>query len=154
VFKKGNRNTKSLAYTSLLRSILECISTCWDPCREGRINALDGVQKKLLNLQIIRRILTGTDTLTQRRTIARLCAIFKAYFGERAWTAIRDRLRRAYCLSGVGHVRKIRDRERRADTGKYSFVNGTIENWNQLPVGALVSFPCKSKIFRELGKQL
>jgi RNA polymerase-interacting CarD/CdnL/TRCF family regulator len=52
---------------------------------------------------------------------------------------IRDRERRVYCLTGVGHVRKIRDRERRTDTGKYSFVNGSIENWNQLPVGALVS---------------
>jgi len=46
VLKKGNRNTKSLAYTSLIRPICEYGSVCWDPCREGQINALDRVQKE------------------------------------------------------------------------------------------------------------
>jgi hypothetical protein len=46
VLKKGNRNTKSLAYTSLVRPVLEYGAACWDPCREGQINALDRVQKK------------------------------------------------------------------------------------------------------------
>jgi hypothetical protein len=32
--------------------------------------------------------------------------------------------------------------------GKYSFVNRTIKNWNQLPAEALGYFPCKPKIFR------
>jgi len=40
-FKKGNRNTKSLAYTSLVCLILEYGSACWDSRREGQINALD-----------------------------------------------------------------------------------------------------------------
>jgi len=37
VLKKGNRNTKSLAYRSLVRPILEYGPACWDPCR-GQIN--------------------------------------------------------------------------------------------------------------------
>ena len=41
VIKKGNRSTESLAYTSLVRPILEYGSACWDPCTEGQINALD-----------------------------------------------------------------------------------------------------------------
>jgi len=41
--KKGNRNTKGLAYTSLVRPILEYGPACWDTCREGQINALDRV---------------------------------------------------------------------------------------------------------------
>jgi hypothetical protein len=86
--------------------------------------------------------------LAQRRTIARLCALFKAYNGERSWKAIGDRLRRAYYLSRVDHVRKIRDRRQRMDIGKYSFVDRTIKNWNQLPADALGTFPPKSKIFR------
>ena len=45
VLIKGNRNTKSLAYTSLVHTILEYGSAYWDPCR-GQINALDQVQKK------------------------------------------------------------------------------------------------------------
>ena len=36
----------------------------------------------------------------------------------------------------------------RTDIGKYSFVNRTIKNSNQLPVEALGTFPCKPKIFR------
>jgi len=34
------------------------------------------------------------------------------------------------------------------DIGKYSFVNRTIQNWNQLPGEALRTFRCKPKIFR------
>jgi hypothetical protein len=46
VLKKGNRNTKSLAYTSLVRPILEYGAACWDPHRDGQINAVDRVQRK------------------------------------------------------------------------------------------------------------
>ena len=66
----------------------------------------------------------------------------------RVWKAIGDRLRRVSYLSRVDHVRKIRDRKQRADIGKYSFVNRTIKNWNQLPAEAVRSFACKPKIFR------
>jgi len=48
----------------------------------------------------------------------------------------------------------MRDRKQRTDIGKYSFVNRTIKNWNQLPTKTLGTFPCKPKIFGELGKQL
>ena len=123
--KKGNRNTKSSAYTSLVRPILEYGSACWDPCREGQINELDRVQKRTAQ-NTNRTKDSDWESLAQRRTTARLCALFKAYFGERAWKAIRDGLRRPCYLSRVDHVRKIRDRKRRTDIGKYSFVNRTI----------------------------
>jgi len=51
-------------------------------------------------------------------------------------------------LSRVDHVRKIMNRKQRTDIGKYSFVNRTIKNWNQLPAEALGTFPCKPKIFK------
>ena len=60
---------------------------------KNRQMRLTEYKRKLLNLQIIRRILNG-ETLAQRRTIARLCALLIAYSGERAWIAARDRLRR------------------------------------------------------------
>ena len=75
--------------------------------------------------------------------------LFKAYSGERAWKAISDRLRGPYCFSRVDHVRKIRDRKRRTDIGKYSFVNRTVRNWNQLPAEALGTFPCEPEILRK-----
>jgi hypothetical protein len=46
ILKKGNSNTKSLAYMSLVRPILEYGTACWDPYREGQTSALDRVQKK------------------------------------------------------------------------------------------------------------
>jgi hypothetical protein len=44
ILKKGNSNTKSLAYTSLVRPILEYEAACSDPYRKGQINALDRVR--------------------------------------------------------------------------------------------------------------
>jgi len=64
----------------------------------------------------------------------------KAYPGEQAGKAIRDRLRRPYYLSRV---------DIRTDIRKYSFVNKTIKNWNELPAEALGTFPCKPIIFRK-----
>jgi len=82
---------------------------------------LDGVQKEAA--QFTNRTKDSDwETLDQRRTIARLCAHFKAYCGERAWEAKLDSLRRSYYLSRVDHVWKIRDRKQRTGIGKYSFV--------------------------------
>jgi len=52
ILKKGNTNTKSLAYMSLERPILEYGAACWDPYREGQISALDRVQKKAAKFTI------------------------------------------------------------------------------------------------------
>jgi len=68
---------------------------------------------------------------------------------ERAWKTIRDRLRRPYYLSRVEHVRKIREKKQRRDIGKYSFVNRTIKNGNQLRAEALGTFLCEHRIFRK-----
>ena len=130
-----------------MHPILEYGFACWDPCR-GQINALERVQTKAAQFTNDTKD-SDWVTLAQRRTIARLYVLFKAYSGERAWKAIRDRLRRTYYLSRVDHVRKIRDRKQRTDIGKYSFVNRTMKTWNQLPVDALGIFPCKPKIFRK-----
>jgi hypothetical protein len=46
ILKKGNSNTKSLAYISLVCPTLEYGASCWYPYREGQISALDRVQKK------------------------------------------------------------------------------------------------------------
>jgi len=70
---------------------------------------------------------------------------------EWAWKATSDSLRRPYYLKRVDHVRKFRDKKQRTDIGKYSFVNRTIKNWNQLPEEALGAFCCKPKFFRKRG---
>ena len=111
------------------------------PYREGQVSALNRVQKgaaKFAN-NIVNE--SGWEILAQRRLVARICALFKAYTGGRAWKAIGDRLLKPCYLSRGDH-RKIR-RKQRIDVGKYSFVNRTIRSWNQLPANLLASFPCK-----------
>jgi len=88
------------------------------------------------------------ENLASRRKLSRICALFKAYSGERAWKAIGDRLQRPHYLSRVGHERKIRSRRQRTDIGKYSFVNRTVQHWNQLPAEVLGTLPCKPIIFK------
>jgi hypothetical protein len=58
-------------------------------------------------------------------------------------------------MSRVDHVQKIRGRKQRTDIGKYSFVNRTIKNWNQLPAEVLgLSLVNVKLLERDLGKQL
>ena len=132
---------------SSVRSILEYEAACWDPCG-GQINALNRVQTKVAQFTNHTKD-SGWETLAQRRTTARLCALFKACSGERAWKAVSDRLGRASYWNRADHIRKIRDRKERTDIGQYSFVNRTVRNWNQLPAEAFGTFPCKPKIFRK-----
>jgi hypothetical protein len=81
------------------------------------------------------------ETLASRRKIARLCALYKAHRGERAWKDIGDRLERPHYLSRVDHNLKIMNRKQRTDIGKYYFMNRTIEHWNQLPAEILEPIP-------------
>ena len=96
----------------------------------------------------------GWEILTQRRLIARICALFKAYGGRRVWNTIGDRFLKQWYLSREYHNRKIRARKQRTDVGKYSFVNRIIKNWNQLHANLLASFPCKLSTFRKRVKDV
>jgi len=141
ILKKGNSNTRSLAYMSLVRPILEYGVACWDPYREGQTSALDRVQKKAAKFAHHTNS-PNWKTLASRRKLSRICALFKEYSGEPAWKPAGDRLQRPHYLSRVDHERKI-SRRQRTDIGKYSFVNRTIQHWNQLPAVVLGILPCK-----------
>jgi hypothetical protein len=67
-----------LSYTSLVRPILEYGAVCWDPYRKGQVNALDRVQNIPAKF-VHHRNDSNWETLTQRREIARICALFRAY---------------------------------------------------------------------------
>jgi len=105
ILKKGNSNTKSLAYMSLVHPILEYGAACWDPYREGQISALDRVQKKAATFAHHKKS-SNWETLASRRKLLRINALFKAYSGERVWKPIGDRLKRSRYLSRVDHERK------------------------------------------------
>jgi len=125
---------------SLVRPILEYGAACWDSYREGQIIALDRVQKKAAKFAYHTKS-SNWETLASRRKLSRIYGLFKAYSGEQAWKAIGDRLQRPHYLSRVDHERKIRSRRQSTVIGKYSFVNRTIQDWNQLPAEVLGSLP-------------
>jgi hypothetical protein len=145
--KKGNSNTKSLAYMSHVRPTLEHEAACWDPYREGQTHALDRVQKKTAKFAYHMNKL-NCETLSQHRKISCICALFKAYSGEQAWKTIGDRLQWPNYLSRVDHEQKIRNKRQRMDIRKYSFMNRTIRLWNQLHAEILGTLPCKTYAFR------
>ena len=149
----GNSNTKSLAYMSLVGPILEYGAACWDPYREGKIIALDRVQKKAANYAYNTNS-SNRETLASRRKLSRICALFKAYSRERARKATGDRLQRPHYLSRVDHDRKIRSRRQRTDIEKYSFVNRTIQDWNQLPAEVLGTLHCKPNNMKKRAKKV
>jgi hypothetical protein len=74
-----------------MHPILECGAACWDPYKEGQINALDRVQKKAAKFAHHTND-SNWETVAQGRKIAPICALFKACTKERAWKAIGDRL--------------------------------------------------------------
>jgi len=133
---------------SLVCPILEYGAVCWDPYRERQISVLDRVQKKAAKFaQHVNSL--NWETLALRRKLSCICALFKVYSGECAWKPIGVRLQRPHYLSRVDHERKIRSRRQRTDTGKYSFVNRTIQHWNQLPAEVLGILPCKTITFKK-----
>ena len=75
-------------------------------------------------------------------------ALYKAYTGEKAWKAIGDRLEAPSYLSRVDRLWKIRARKQRTDIGKYSFVNRSITDWNQVPEGAIGTSHGKTYILK------
>ena len=106
ILKKGNSNTKSLAYMSLVRPILEYGAAFWDPYRERQISALDRVQKNA-NKFAHHKNIPNWETLASRRKLSRICALFKAYSGERAWKPIGDRLQRPHYVGRVDQEGKL-----------------------------------------------
>jgi len=68
------------------------------------------------------------------------------------WKATGDRLQVPSYLSSVDRYWKIR--KQRPDIGKYSFVNRSITDWNQLPEGAIGTSHGKTHIFKTRVKNV
>jgi hypothetical protein len=67
---------------------------------------------------------------------------------------IGDMLQVPYYLSRVDHFWKIRVRMIKTDVRKFSFVNRTITEWNQLPEGATgISLLKRIHLGRGVGKK-
>jgi hypothetical protein len=75
-----------------------------------------------------------------------LCS--KRIRGGKAWKEIRDRFQAPSYLTRVDHNLKIRARRQRKDVGKFSFVNRTITDWNQLSEGEIKALTGNAHSFR------
>ena len=81
VLRKGKRNTKMFSlHTSLVLRFSNMGLYTGNQAEKDRINALDLVQKRAVQFTNHTKD-SDWETLVQRRTIARLCALFKAYSG-------------------------------------------------------------------------
>jgi hypothetical protein len=78
-----------MLYTSLVCPILEYGAACWDSYRKGQINELDRLQNIAAKFAYHRND-SSWGTLTQRRKITRIYALFKVYTEGRVWKAIDD----------------------------------------------------------------
>jgi len=137
---------------SLRGPILEYGAGCWDLHRDGQITELDRVQKKA-NKFAHHTYSSNWENLSSRRKLSRVCALFKAYSGERAWKAMFGRLQRPHYPIRVDHERKIRSRRQITNIGKYSFANRTIQDWNRLFARVLETLPCKLNTLKKRVKK-
>ena len=96
-------------YTTYL-CIYWCGAVCWDPERGGQVSCLNRVQNGAVKFS--NNINESCwDTLAQGRLIPRICALFKACTGRRAWKAIGNRILKQFYVSRDDHNRKIRSRK-------------------------------------------
>ncbi|KAJ4426704.1 hypothetical protein ANN_26502 [Periplaneta americana] len=151
--RKGSDKSKEIAYKSLVRPVMEYGAACWDPYRLEHIKTLEKIKKRALKCCRKNSPLKW-DTLTDRRTRIRLCALFKTYRGEPAWRDIKNRLQPPNYSSRNDHSYKLRERRQRTDTGKFSFLNRTIRNWNALPADLLKALPTTKNAFKNRLKDL
>ncbi|KAJ4439385.1 hypothetical protein ANN_07507 [Periplaneta americana] len=83
VLRKGSDKSKEIACKSLVRPVMEYGAACWDPYRLEHIKTLEKIQKRALKCCRKNSPLKW-DTLTDRRTRIRLCALFKTY-RDKVW---------------------------------------------------------------------
>jgi hypothetical protein len=68
-------------YATLVSPVLEFGAACWVPYREGQIHALDKVKKEAAKCEHHMNE-SIWETLSQRRNMSRVCALFKPYHTE------------------------------------------------------------------------
>jgi len=111
---------------SQVRSVLEYGASCWELYREGQINMLHFVQKKVPKFATHAND-SVWETLVQRRKLAFVpCSKHTLENGHGYMEIYGDRLKVPFILSREDHNCKIRARKQRADISKYSFVKGTL----------------------------
>ena len=138
----SNESTKTSAYRSMVRPLLEYCSTVWSPYTQEHIQKIEMVQRRAARYVTNRYHITSSvtsmlgylewETLESRRTKNQLVMFFKIIHGlidiptERYLTPASTRTRSHHSL-------KYRQIPTSSDYHKYSFFPNTVCLWNPLP---------------------
>ena len=138
----SNESTKTSAYRSMVRPLLEYCSTVWSPYTQEHIQKIEMVQLRAARYVTNRYHITSSvtsmldhlewETLESRRTKNQLVMFFKFIHGlidipaERYLTPASTRTRSHHSL-------KYRQIPTSSDYHKYSFFPNTVCLWNSLP---------------------
>ena len=140
--KHANRDLKELAYTSLVRSILEYSSIVWDPFYQKDIDRLERVQRRaarfVLNdykplssaASMVSQL--GWKPLAERRREHRLSLLYKIINGLVAMPAD-THLHFNTRNTRISNSKSLKLPICTTDTFKHSFFPATIRDWNLLP---------------------
>ncbi len=140
----SNEQTKTAAYFSMVRPILEYCSTVWSPHTKKNINKIEMVQRRAARYVTNRYRNTSSvtnmmehlnwETLECRRTKHQLTMLFKIIHGLVDITAD-DYLTPAHSTRSTrsGHTRNLLQIPVSTDLYKNSFFPRTVRTWNQLP---------------------
>jgi hypothetical protein len=149
---------KSLAYQSLVRPTLEYSSMVWDPYLESQVQKVERIQRKAA--RFVRNQFSRCDSVTElleqchwqplqsRRKISRLGGLFWVCTGESGWEELCEQIKPPTYLSRHDHSFKIQPLLNRTDTGKFSFLSRTIEEWKNLPSAVFSPFPSNYLLFK------
>lgn len=140
--RHANKDTKLIAYTSIVRSKVEYSAIIWDPYQSYLTKKLESLQNKSArfisgqytphsSITLIKSNL-GLQLLETRRKISRLIFFHKLYHNPNHFTV--SRIKPAQHISlRIDHPNKVQPEFSRTDLLRLSFLPSTISDWNALP---------------------
>lgn len=148
ILRKASPKSREIAYLTLVRPLMEYGTTCWDPYRIYQINSLERIQYRAAKFVKGKRE-DGNDTIKElkwetlenRRRKTRITSLYRAHLGQKAWVDITARLEKPTYYGRNDHDFKIKCRKQKTDVGKFSFLNRTINDWNDLPAAVFEGCP-------------